>query len=50
VSTGRSGPTISSHQPGAGSSREEVAWAEGDRPVKIRTALSRAAFSLPQVS
>ena len=50
VSIGRDGPTISSHQPGDGSSGEDVAWADGDMPVKIRMALSRAALSWPQVS
>jgi len=50
VSIGREGPTISSHQPGAGSAGEDAAWAEGERPVKISTALSRAALSRPQVS
>ncbi len=38
------GPTISSHQPGVGSSALEAACADGDRPVKISTALSRFWF------
>lgn len=42
------GPSI--HQPGEGSSALEAACAPGDRPVRIRIALSRAAFSSPQVS
>jgi len=50
VSSGRDGPTISSHQPGAGSRTDEAAWAEGESPVKMSTALSRSAFSSPQVS
>ena len=50
VSIGRDGPTTSSHQPGDGSSGEDVAWADGDMPVKMRMALSRAVFSSPQVS
>ena len=50
VSMGRPGPITSSHQPGAGSSGEEAACADGDRPVKISTTLSRAPFSSPQVS
>src|SRR5215469_16369643 len=45
-----SGPSISSHQPGVGSSPLEAAWAEGERPVNINSTLSLAAFSLPQDS
>src|SRR6185436_6758918 len=41
---------ISSHQPGVGSSGLDAACAEGDIPVKMRIALSRDWFSLPQVS
>src|SRR5580698_3808858 len=44
------GPSMSSHQPGAVSAELEAACALGDRPVKISTALSRAAFNVPQVS
>ena len=44
------GPTISSHQPGLGSSADEAACAPGESPVRIRIALSRAASSVPQVS
>ncbi|GIK33648.1 MAG: hypothetical protein AMXMBFR45_16180 [Gammaproteobacteria bacterium] len=50
VSIGREGPIISSHQPGVGSAAEDAACAEGERPVKISTALSRAALSSPQLS
>ena len=50
VSIGRPGPTISSHQPGAGSSGDEAAWADGESPVKINTALSPARFGFPHVS
>src|SRR3954451_5372810 len=50
VSIGRPGPIMSSHQPGAGSSVEEAACAEGDRPVKINTALSAQNARSPQVS
>ena len=44
------GPTIASHQPGEGSASAEAACAEGDKPVKIKTPLSFAAFKVPQVS
>jgi hypothetical protein len=40
VSMGRPGPIMSSHQPGVGSSVDDAACAEGERPVKIRMALS----------
>jgi hypothetical protein len=40
VSMGRPGPIMSSHQPCEGSSVDEAACADGDRPVKIMTALS----------
>ena len=46
VSIGLSGPSMSSHHPVPGSSGEEAAWAEGDSPVKIRTALSRSRRSV----
>ena len=48
---GAPGPIIASHQPGLGSCGGRRPRApSGDRPVKIRIALSRAAFSRPQVS
>src|SRR5688500_13029131 len=50
VSIGRPGPIMSSHQPGAGSSVDDAACAEGDRPVKIRMALSLQKLRSPQVS
>src|SRR5215510_1123046 len=50
VSMGRPGPIMSSHQPGAGSSVEEAACAEGESPVKIRIALSAQKPRSPQVS
>ena len=50
VSIGRPGPIMSSHQPGAGSSVDDAACAEGDSPVKIRTALSWRTAGSPQVS
>jgi len=50
VSIGLPGPSISSHQPGSGSSSLEAACALGESPVRISTALSRAAESVPQVS
>ena len=50
VSSALPGPTMRSHQPSDGSSGEEAAWAEGERPVNSSTALSRRAFSRPQVS
>ena len=50
VSMGLPGPSMASHQPGSGLASFEAAWASGDRPVTINTALSRAAFKLPQVS
>src|SRR6478672_13841455 len=50
VSIGLPGPIISSHQPGEGSAALDAACALGDRPVRIRIALSRAAPSVPQVS
>jgi hypothetical protein len=46
----RDGPTISSHQPGAGSAIDELACADGDSPVNMTIALSRAADSSPHVS
>jgi hypothetical protein len=49
VSIGRPGPMMSSHQPGVGSFGLDAACAEGERPVKIRTALSRFGPSVPQV-
>ena len=50
VSIGRPGPIMSSHQPCEGSSAEDAACAEGDRPVKIITALSWRTAGSPQVS
>src|SRR5581483_11597278 len=50
VSIALPGPSMPSHQPGEGSSALDAACALGDRPVRINTALSRAAFRLPQVS
>ena len=50
VSIGRPSPIIDSHQPGVGSAGDDAACADGDSPVKIRRALSRASFSSPQVS
>src|SRR5690606_5702172 len=50
VSTGLPGPSIASHQPGDGSCGPEAAWASGDRPVRISTALPPSASSVPQVS
>ena len=50
VSIGRPGPIMSSHHPCAGSSLDEAACADGDRPVKIMTALSCRASGSPQVS
>ena len=50
VSSGRPSPIMVSHQPGRGSAGDDAAWAEGDRPVKIAIALSRAALSVPQHS
>ena len=50
VSIGLPGPTIHSHQPGAGLPALAAAWASGDRPVTIRIALPRWASSVPQVS
>ena len=44
------GPSMSSHQPGDGSSAFAAACASGDSPVRIRIALSRAALSVPHVS
>ena len=44
----QSGPTVPSHQPTDGSSGEEVACAEGESPVKSRTALSRFSFNSPR--
>ena len=42
LSSGRPGPIMSSHHPGAGSSCDEAACAEGDSPVKMSRPLSRA--------
>ena len=50
VSMGRPGPIMSSHQPCVWSSVDEAACAEGDRPVKIMTALSWRTAGSPQVS
>src|SRR5262249_13530166 len=50
VSIGLPGPSISSHQPGDGSLAFDAACALGDSPVRMKTALSRAALSVPQVS
>src|SRR5512147_1756474 len=50
VSIGLPGPSISSHQPGVGSSALDAACALGDRPVRMKIALSRAGLSVPQVS
>ena len=50
VSIGLPGPSMASHQPGVASASQEAAWASGERPVRISTALSPAAFSVPQVS
>ena len=50
VSIGLPGPSIASHQPGSGLPAFAAACASGDRPVRIRIALSRAALSVPQVS
>src|SRR5690554_4020453 len=50
VSSGRPGPTMSSHQPGAGFDGDEAACAEGERPVNSRMALSPRPLSSPQVS
>src|SRR5579871_2543856 len=50
VSIGLPGPSISSHQPGEGSSAFDAACAPGERPVRTKIALSRAALSVPQVS
>ncbi len=50
VSIGRPGPIMSSHQPGAGSSVEDAACADGDRPVKMRIAFSSRTWGSPQVS
>src|SRR5690348_7709847 len=44
------GPMMSSHQPDESSMALLAACALGDSPVRISTALSRAAFSAPQVS
>src|SRR6185312_9798564 len=44
------GPSMSSHQPGVASCAFDAACALGERPVRIKMALSRAALSLPQVS
>ena len=50
VSMALPGPIIGSHQPSVGSSALLAAWALGDRPVSISTALERSASSSPQVS
>src|SRR6185437_8088086 len=50
VSRALPGPTMSSHQPGESSMALLAACALGDSPVMISTALSRAAFKVPQVS
>ena len=50
VSIGLPSPSIGSHQPGFGSAGDDATCAGGDRPVKITTTLSRAAFRRPQVS
>ena len=50
VSIGRPGPIMSSHQPGAGSSVDDAACADGDRPVKIRIGVVVAEVRSPQVS
>src|SRR6185312_471618 len=44
------GPIISSHQPGEESSAPDAACALGERPVRMKTALLRAASSVPHVS
>jgi hypothetical protein len=50
VSIGLPSPIIDSHQPRFGSSGEDAACADGDRPVNSSTVLSRAALSWPHVS
>ena len=50
VSIGLFGPTMSSHHPVEGSSLEEEAWADGERPVKISMQLEESDESFPQVS
>ena len=50
VSMAWPGPIISSHQPGVGSSADERAWAPGESPVRMSTALSFAGESAPHVS
>src|SRR2546425_8420304 len=44
------GPIIPSHQPSLESCGEEAACADGESPVNSSMALSRASFSVPQVS
>jgi hypothetical protein len=50
VSIGLPGPTMPSHQPGAGPASLAAACASGERPVTIRIALLASAASVPQVS
>src|SRR5512142_964819 len=50
VSMALPGPIIASHQPSEGSSALDAACALGERPVRMSTALSRAALNSPQVS
>jgi hypothetical protein len=50
VSIALPGPTMSSHQPGEGSSAFDAACALGESPVRMTIALPRAASISPQVS